>query len=131
MKRLSLNTSDHTQFVDMTRLVQQEVSKAGLEDGIVTIFIPHTTAGVMIQENADPDVQHDLKYLFEKMMPWKDEAYDHAEGNTAAHMKAACVGSSAHVIVESGQLQLGTWQGIYFCEFDGPRSRQVWVKFSK
>ncbi len=128
--KMSLSTAGHTKFIDITRLVQQEITKAGLTDGIITVFIPHTTAGVMIQENADPDVQHDLKYLFEKIIPWKDSHYEHAEGNTAAHLKAICTGTSAQVIIEGGHLQLGTWQGIYFCEFDGPRSRQVWLKLS-
>ena len=129
MIKLSLHTAEHTKFVDITRLVEQEISKAGVTDGVVTVFVPHTTAGVMIQENADPDVGHDLKYLFEKIMPWKDSTYAHVEGNTAAHMKAICTGASAQIIIEDGRLQLGTWQGIYFCEFDGPRSRQVWLKF--
>ncbi|MDL5050738.1 secondary thiamine-phosphate synthase enzyme YjbQ [Oscillatoria amoena NRMC-F 0135] len=129
MIRFAVRTQEHTQFIDITRLVAAEVEKAGVQSGVATVFIPHTTAGVMIQENADPDVQHDLKYLFEKIMPWNDRAYEHAEGNTAAHMRAICTGASAQIIIEDGRLQLGTWQGIYLCEFDGPRSREVWLKF--
>lgn len=128
MQTITIKTSRRTEFLDITHHIQQEVTKRKLKEGIITVFIPHTTAGVMIQENADPDVMHDMEIVLDRMAPWNDARYRHAEGNTAAHVKAACVGTSAQVIVQDGQLQLGTWQGIYFCEFDGPRSRHVWIQ---
>ena len=96
-------------------------------DGVATVFIPHTTAGVTINENADPDVMADMEKVLDRMVPWNG-GYSHAEGNTAAHVKASMMGSSAQVVVSGGELQLGTWQSLYFCEFDGPRTRQVWIK---
>ncbi|MDZ4815443.1 MAG: secondary thiamine-phosphate synthase enzyme YjbQ [Verrucomicrobiota bacterium] len=131
MIELKLRTTSHTQFLEITSLVQTEINRAGIKAGSATVFVPHTTAGIMIQENADPDVMRDMEYALEKMIPWKDHNYRHGEGNTAAHVKAACLGSSAHVFIEDGQIQFGTWQGIYLCEFDGPRSRNVWVKLQK
>lgn len=127
MKEISLKTDARTRFVNITGEVQAAVAEMGVESGVVTVFVPHTTAGIMINENADPDVVADMKYVLDKLVPWKDD-YRHCEGNTAAHVKAAMMGSSLQVIVEGGRLQLGTWQGIYFCEFDGPRSRKCWVK---
>ena len=92
----------------------------------MTVFVPHTTAGITINENADPDVQADIAAALDRAVPW-NAGYRHTEGNAAAHVKASMMGSSARVMVEDGRLQLGTWQGIYFCEFDGPRSREVWI----
>lgn len=129
MIELSLSTNEHTTFIAITQSLQKTVSANGWKEGILTVFIPHTTAAVCIQENADPDVVKDMIYALEKAVPWRDPHYDHAEGNTAAHVKAAMIGSSVQVIVQDGHLQLGTWQGIYFCEFDGPRSRNYWVTF--
>jgi secondary thiamine-phosphate synthase enzyme len=129
MNEISVQSNSRTDFIDITDAVQQYVRKAGLHDGIITIFVPHTTAGVTINENADPDVTADLETVFDRMVPWTG-GYRHAEGNTAAHMKATMTGSSAQVIVESGRLCLGTWQSIYFCEFDGPRHRKIWLKES-
>jgi secondary thiamine-phosphate synthase enzyme len=102
------------------------VSALGLRDGVVTVFAPHTTAGLTINEHADPDVAADLAAALDRMVPW-DAGYEHAEGNAAAHVKASLVGSSVRVLVAGGRLRLGTWQGIFFCEFDGPREREVWV----
>jgi len=127
MKKLSVNTRARTQFVDITSQVAAAVAESGLKDGLVNVFVPHTTAGVTINENADPDVTADMDTVLDRMVPWSN-SYRHSEGNTAAHVKASMMGSSATVIVENGQLQLGTWQAIYFCEFDGPRSRKVWIK---
>ncbi len=121
-----LRTNDRTHFREITAEVQDAVKKAGLKDGLVTVYVPHTTAGVTINEHADPDVVYDMKNVLDDMVPWEG-AYRHAEGNTAAHVKASMMGSSAQVIVEGGRLLLGTWQGIFFCEFDGPRSRNVWL----
>jgi secondary thiamine-phosphate synthase enzyme len=126
MKKLSVNTRGRTQFVDITSQVADAVQESGLADGIVTVFIPHTTAGVTINENADPDVTVDMDVILDRMVPWSD-GYKHGEGNSAAHVKASMMGSSVQVIVEGGKMQLGTWQAIYFCEFDGPRGRKVWV----
>ena len=130
MKTLSVNTRSRTQFVDITAQVAGVVAESDLSDGIVTVFVPHTTAGVTINENADPDVTVDMDVILDKMVPWSD-GYKHGEGNSAAHVKASMMGSSVTVQVEGGNLLLGTWQAIYFCEFDGPRSRKVWVKCLK
>jgi len=127
MKTLNINTNSRTQFVDITRQVQDSLASLNIDDGIVTIFIPHTTAGVTINENADPDVTADMEMVLDRMVPWTG-GYAHYEGNTAAHVKTSMMGSSLQVIVENGKLQLGTWQSIYFCEFDGPRTRKVLIK---
>ncbi|MBN2242613.1 MAG: YjbQ family protein [Acidobacteria bacterium] len=127
MKSLSVRTRSHTQFLDITREIQNLVSELGMRSGMLAVFVPHTTAGVTINENADPDVTADIASALEKAVPWK-AAYRHVEGNAAAHVKASMVGSSVQIIVEDGKLQLGTWQAVYFCEFDGPRSRKVWVQ---
>lgn len=126
---LEIRTRDRTQFVEITRDVQEWVRKAGLKEGVVSVFVPHTTAGVTINEHADPDVVHDIKGVLDRMVPWEGP-YRHAEGNTAAHVKASMMGSSAQVFVEGGALRLGTWQGIFFCEFDGPRTRTVWLRMA-
>ena len=126
MKSFSVRTRKHTQFLDITREIQSSLSDFGIRSGAVTVFVPHTTAGVTINENADPDVTADIADALEKAVPWQ-AAYSHSEGNAAAHVKASVMGSSVQIIVEDGRLQLGTWQGVYFCEFDGPRSRKVWV----
>lgn len=129
MKEISVQTNSRTDFIDITDAVQEHVTRCGLRDGVVTVFVPHTTAGVTINENADPDVTDDLELIFDRMVPWTG-GYAHAEGNSAAHMKSTLSGPSLQVIVENGRLCLGTWQSIYFCEFDGPRSRRVWLKES-
>jgi len=114
--------------VDVTLDVQAAVEKLGIEKGVVTVFVPHTTAGITINENADPSVQADILTILNRLVPLRDPEYRHGEGNSAAHVKASLVGSSVRVPVEGGRLCLGTWQGIYFCEFDGPRDRRVWVQ---
>ncbi len=129
MNEITVQTNSRTDFIDITDAVQTFVQEKNLHDGIVTVFVPHTTAGVTINENADPDVTADLETVLEDVVPWTN-GYRHAEGNTAAHVKASMMGSSAQVIVETGRLCLGTWQSIYFCEFDGPRDRRVWLKES-
>lgn len=130
MIKLSVKTRQRDEFVLLTELIQRQLALAGWADGVLTVFIPHTTAGVTIQENADPDVARDLICVLGKMIAWKDPSYCHAEGNTAAHVKASLLGSSAQVLVENGQLKLGTWQGIFLGEFDGPRNRSVWLTFN-
>ena len=126
MKKISLKTQKHSQFIDITRQVQGAVDGCGVLDGVCTVFVPHTTAGLTINENADPDVVADILGSLKKLVPWKAD-YAHAEGNSAAHIKAGLLGFSQSIIVQGGKLQLGTWQGIYFAEFDGPRSREIWV----
>lgn len=127
MERLTVRTNSRTEMLDITQLIQQTISNSNFKDGIVTVFIPHTTAGVTINEGADPDVKRDMLFEINKIVPF-DDGYHHMEGNSAAHIKTTLFGNSSQIIVESGQLQLGTWQTIYFCEFDGPRTRQVWIK---
>ena len=123
----NIKTDKHTQMKDITRLIQDEVRKSGVKDGLCVVFTPHTTAAVTINENADPDVVRDLNMELGKIIPWED-GYHHIEGNSAAHLKSSLVGASEHIIIEDGRLLLGTWQDIYFCEYDGPRSRKVIVK---
>jgi secondary thiamine-phosphate synthase enzyme len=127
MKKLMLQTARHTEFVDITERVQAAVAAAGLRDGVITVYVPHTTAGVAINEHADPDVVRDVNMVLDRLVPWQDPGYRHNEGNSAAHVKAILTGPSVQVIVEAGRLALGVWQGVFFCEFDGPRSREVWL----
>jgi len=126
MKQLSVRTQARTQLVDITRQVQAAVADLGLRDGTATVFVPHTTAGITINEHADPDVARDIQAVLDRLVPWGG-SYAHEEGNAAAHVKASLMGSSVRVPVSGGRLRLGTWQGIFLCEFDGPRERQVWV----
>jgi len=122
----SVHTRNRTDFIDITPEVTNALRSAGVKDGLCQVFIPHTTAGVTINENADPDVRSDIMNALEKLVPWTG-GYRHFEGNSAAHIKASLMGFSITVPVENGKLVLGTWQCIYFCEFDGPRTRKVVV----
>ncbi len=124
---LKVKTNSRTEFVDITTQVQQAVQQAGLENGLCMIYVPHTTAAVTINESADPSVAADMLKVLNQIVPW-EAGYKHLEGNSPAHIKTTLVGSSEVVAVENGQLVLGTWQGIFFCEFDGPRSRKVQLK---
>lgn len=128
MHKFSLQTSTRDQMIDITREVQAFIDKQEIHNGIVTIYCPHTTGGITINENADPDVVRDFLRRLDEVFPWYQEKDCHGEGNTAAHLKASTVGSSQTVIIEKGRMLLGTWQGIYFCEFDGPRRRNVYMK---
>jgi secondary thiamine-phosphate synthase enzyme len=114
-------------FYNITPQVREAVSKSGITDGIAVVYCPHTTAGITINENADPDVVRDLLFALDKTYPDRQE-FRHSEGNSAAHLKASVIGSSATVIIDGGKLVLGTWQGVYFCEFDPPRTRKFYVK---
>ena len=125
--RLNVKTTAHTQMLDVTAQIQKAVTDSGVRDGICTVFVPHTTAAVTINENADPDVVRDFTTEINKIVPWED-GYHHMEGNSAAHLKSSMIGFSEQVIIEDGRLVLGVWQGIYFCEYDGPRSRKMMVK---
>lgn len=126
MYEFTLRT-ERQNFYNITANVERAVKESGVTDGICTVFCPHTTAGMTINENADPNVVHDLLFALDKTYPNRKE-FRHAEGNSSAHLKASAMGSSITVIVEKGKLILGTWQGIYFCEFDGPRIRKYYVK---
>ena len=125
---LSIRTRDRSEMVDITSQVEGELRRSGLEDGVCFIYVPHTTAGITINENADPSVIADIQATLNRLVPWEGP-YSHLEGNSAAHIKSTLVGNSVMVLVESGRLKLGTWQGIFLCEFDGPRSRKVHIKF--
>ncbi|MBX7255957.1 MAG: secondary thiamine-phosphate synthase enzyme YjbQ [Candidatus Hydrogenedentes bacterium] len=127
MTEINIRTTEHCQFVNIDRHVQRAVDEAKVKDGVCVVFVPHTTAGITINENADPDVVADMKTALNRVVPW-DAGYAHAEGNAAAHVKACMMGFSQQVLVKSGRIQLGTWQSVYFCEFDGPRSRKVWIQ---
>ncbi len=119
--------TERQNFYNITGRVREALAKSGIRDGAVLVFCPHTTAGITINENADPDVVRDMLLGLDKAYPDRAE-FRHMEGNSAAHLKASAVGSSQYIIVEGGRLVLGTWQGIYFCEFDGPRSRKFYIK---
>ncbi|HHW22920.1 MAG TPA: YjbQ family protein [Clostridiaceae bacterium] len=119
--------TERENLYNITSNVRDAVARSGISDGICLIYCPHTTAGITINENADPDVVHDILIGLNKAFPDRSE-FRHGEGNSAAHLKSSCVGASKTVIVENGRLVLGTWQGIYFCEFDGPRTRKYYVK---
>ena len=127
MKRVDVPTTERTQMLDVTDRVQLAVAQLGIRDGVCHVYVPHTTAAVTINESADPEVPRDVLHIIDRLIPFDDPAYRHLEGNSAAHLKAILVGSSETVLVEAGRLVLGTWQGIFFCEFDGPRSRHFLV----
>lgn len=127
MEKFSVHTTDRTSMVSVTSKVNDAVKKSGVNNGLCYVFIPHTTAAVTINESADPDVVEDMVMELNKVIPFQDQ-YLHSEGNSAAHIKTSLVGSSECIFIENGSLVLGTWQGIFLCEFDGPRTRQVWVK---
>ncbi len=129
MKTATIEVKTHTrdEMIDITASIQQAVGDAKISDGLATVYVPHTTAGVTINENADPDVVHDVLAALSETVPWRQSFYRHGEGNSAAHTKSSLVGCSTTVPVRKGRLILGTWQAIYFCEFDGPRTRQCVV----
>ena len=129
MHIFTVKTNTRTEMVDITRRIQEVVNKENWQSGLLTVFVPHTTAALTINENADPDVQRDMLMEINRVIPFED-GYRHFEGNSAAHIKTSLFGSSETILLENGQLQLGTWQGVYFCEFDGPRRRKVWLQFN-
>ena len=124
-----LNT-EREGFYNITSFVRQALAESGVSSGMVLVYCPHTTAGITINENADPDVVTDLLYALDKTFPDRPQ-FRHAEGNSAAHLKSSCIGASVNVIIDNGRLLLGTWQGVYFTEFDGPRTRKFYVKIIK
>jgi secondary thiamine-phosphate synthase enzyme len=127
IKEISLKTSSRVELMDITHLVQEVVSKSTVKSGLCCVYVPHTTAGITINENADPSVRKDIIKELNKTIPFEDN-YSHTEGNSAAHIKASLIGFFQNIFFEDKKLVLGTWQGIYFCEFDGPRSRRIYVK---
>ncbi|MEB1807873.1 MAG: secondary thiamine-phosphate synthase enzyme YjbQ [Bacillaceae bacterium] len=131
LTKLTIHTNSRDEMIDITNEVQQFVKDVGVKDGIVMVYCPHTTAGITINENADPDVLHDMLMRLDEVYPWEHAKYRHIEGNSASHLKASTVGTSQSVIIFSGDLVLGQWQGIYFCEFDGPRKRDYFLKILK
>ncbi len=127
MEQFQIKTGRRVEFLDVTERVQAAVKKSGIKSGVCNVFVPHTTAGVTINENADPNVIRDIIKELDKIVPL-DDNYTHGEGNSAAHIKSSLMGCAQQVLIENGRLVLGTWQSIFFCEFDGPRSRDIWVK---
>ncbi len=127
MEKINIKTSQRIELLDITDEIQNIVAKSKVKGGVCFIFCPHTTAGITINENADPSVKKDIINTLNKLVP-ENAGYSHAEGNSDSHIKSCLFGSSLTIFVEGGELAFGTWQGIYFCESDGPRSRQVWVK---
>ncbi len=129
MDTLHVKTNKRVDIVDVTNDIQSLVHKSGVYSGILTVYVPHTTCGITINEHADPDVVRDIRYQLEQIVPYQ-KGYQHLEGNADSHIKTALVGSSEQVIIENGTLILGTWQGIFLCDFDGPRTRKIHVKIT-
>lgn len=127
MLELTLKTTARTEFIDISAKVQAVIDSAGVTEGLCLLYIPHTTAAITINESADPSVRHDILSIIDSIIPW-EAGYRHLEGNSAAHIKSTLVGASELIAIEKSRLLLGTWQGIFFCEFDGPRTRRVQVK---
>ena len=127
LEKISISTSKRIEFIDITAKIVELVKSNNVKDGVVTIYTPHTTSAITINENADPSVKYDINEFLSKIIPYRDK-YTHLEGNSDAHIKSSIIGCSEQVIIENGNLLLGTWQGIFFCEFDGPRERKIFVK---
>lgn len=127
LKEITIKTNTRTQILDITAQVQNVVEESGITEGLCCVFVPHTTAGVTINENADPSVKQDIVMELNKVIPF-DDNYSHLEGNSAAHIKASIIGFSVNIPLKNNNLLLGTWQGICFCEFDGPRTRKFYIK---
>ncbi|MFW6131016.1 MAG: secondary thiamine-phosphate synthase enzyme YjbQ [Candidatus Aminicenantaceae bacterium] len=129
MRIIEVKTQKKEEFIDITSRIKKEVENSGIENGMCVVYIPHTTSGVTINESADPSVKEDIVMTMKKLIP-DSLPYSHAEGNSPAHIKSSLIGSSVNIIIHKGNLSLGTWQGIFFCEFDGPRNRKVFIKIS-
>ena len=127
VETIHINTTKRTQLIDITSKVSEVVKRSNIKDGVCLVYVPHTTAAVTINENADPSVSEDIINIINEIVPWRYD-YKHLEGNSPAHIKATLIGPSITIIIENAHLSLGTWQGIFFCEFDGPRNRRVLVK---
>ncbi len=127
LKRFTLSTHSQTEFINITPSVEKIVRESGVKEGVCWVFVPHTTAGITINEGADPSVRRDILSQLSKVVPFRGD-YEHLEGNSPAHIKTSIIGSSEAIFIQEAHLVLGTWQSLYFCEFDGPRHRQVMVK---
>jgi len=127
MDEIKISSHTRSELIDISGRVQEAVENSGVVDGVCLVFVPHTTAAVTINEGADPAVRSDIEAELDKIIPWND-GYAHSEGNSAAHIKTSLVGSSETILVSGGHLVLGTWQSVYFCEFDGPRNRKCYIK---
>jgi secondary thiamine-phosphate synthase enzyme len=127
LETVQVNTPDHAVMVDVTDLVARKIQDSGVKSGVCFIYIPHTTAGITVNEGADPAVMDDFLSTLDRLVPWKSN-YRHSEGNAAAHIKSILVGGSVHIIIDNGRLILGTWERIFLCEFDGPRTRKIRIK---
>lgn len=125
-KTVTIQTKLRTHFIAISQQVQQAIESMNVQEGVCTLYVPHTTAGVFINEGYDPDVMRDVEMMLDKVVPW-NAGYRHAEGNAAAHIKAIMTGNSQQIIVEQGKIQLGRWEEIFFAEFDGPRTRTLWL----
>jgi len=130
LKRIRVRTSRSTEMVDITEEIHGAISQEGIQEGVCHLYVPHTTAGITINEGADPSVRQDILDKLDQLIP-REDGYRHSEGNAAAHIKASLVGFSVAVFLQGGKLSLGTWQSLYFCEFDGPRQREVWMMIVK
>lgn len=129
MQEIRVKTRHRTDFINIDTEIQSLIDKTDIREGTCQLFVPHTTAAITINENADPDVPADMDLILDRIVPWEG-GYAHAEGNSAAHVKASMMGFSETVFIRDGKLAFGTWQSIYFCEFDGPRTRKVWVRIA-
>lgn len=127
LEMVQVNTPDHAVMVDVTDLIARKVQESGVKSGLCVVYIPHTTAGITINEGADPAVMEDFLSTLDRLVPWKSN-YRHSEGNAAAHIKSILVGGSVYIIIENGRLILGTWERVFLCEFDGPRTRKIRIK---
>lgn len=127
LKTINIRTKSKVEFIDITDEVNRVINETRVKDGICCIYVPHTTAGVIVNEGADPSVQHDIQKILSRLVPFEGD-YTHAEGNSPAHIKSCLTGVSHTLIIENGKLLLGTWQSVFFCEFDGPRHRNVMIK---
>ena len=127
MELFNIKSHLRTEFINLDYYIISYANKKSIKDGILSIFVPHTTAGITINENGDPDVKTDMDNILSSFVPWENN-YKHFEGNSAAHVKASLMGNSVQVFIENTQIKLGTWQSVYFCEFDGPRNRSFWIK---
>lgn len=130
LSELSVASCTRTELIDITGDIAKIISGTGQDQGVCVVYTPHTTAAITVNENADPAVKTDIIHALDKMVPWADPAYRHTEGNSAAHVKSSLFGCSRTLIIKDGRLLLGTWQGVFFCEFDGPRTRKVYVHVS-
>jgi secondary thiamine-phosphate synthase enzyme len=128
IEKISVSSKSREEFIDITGQVQQAVKKSGARDGLCVVYVPHTTAGLTVNENADPSVSRDILAALERLVPRNDPDYRHAEGNSDSHVKSSLVGFSHMIPISNSSLTLGTWQGIFFCEFDGPRNRSALVQ---